>query len=128
MNASCLDVDVSAMSEGLDTVLGERGVNLSGGQKARVAFARALYAVSKDTKNSMAILDEPLSAVDAEVGAEMWRRGVVGELKECGVTTVIVLSEPCERVLEKDADIICELVQKVPAWLRLDPSRNSRTR
>ena len=51
---SCLDVDVSAMSEGLDTVLGERGVNLSGGQKARVAFARALYAVSQDPQNGMA--------------------------------------------------------------------------
>lgn len=46
-----------------DTEIGERGVNLSGGQKARIALARAVYQ-DKD----IYLLDDPLSAVDAKVG------------------------------------------------------------
>jgi ABC-type multidrug transport system fused ATPase/permease subunit len=111
VRASCLDVDVDAMKLGLDTVLGERGINLSGGQKARVAFARTLYAATLDPANSVALLDDPLSAVDVEVGAEMWRRGVLGELRDNGVTTVIVLSSRIKEFLERDADVICELVE-----------------
>lgn len=110
VHASCLDVDVIAMKSGLDTVLGERGINLSGGQKARVAFARTLYAATLDPGNSVALLDDPLSAVDVEVGAKMWRRGVLGELRQNGVTTVIVLSSRIKEFLEQDADMICELV------------------
>jgi ATP-binding cassette, subfamily C (CFTR/MRP), member 4 len=50
------------------TVVGERGTTLSGGQKARVAFARALYSDS-----DIYLLDDPLSAVDARVARELFQ-------------------------------------------------------
>ena len=56
----CLDQDLALFPAGLDTELGENGVNLSGGQKQRVALARALYAEKK-----IYLLDDCLSALDA---------------------------------------------------------------
>ncbi|KAI2496853.1 ABC transporter [Fragilaria crotonensis] len=63
IEACALADDLAALPAGDFTEIGERGINLSGGQKARVSLARALY--STDTKVLM--MDDPLSAVDAHV-------------------------------------------------------------
>jgi ABC-type multidrug transport system fused ATPase/permease subunit len=57
---------VASLPDGLETVIGERGVNLSGGQRQRVALARALL-----TDAPVLILDDPLSAVDTELEREI---------------------------------------------------------
>jgi ATP-binding cassette subfamily B protein len=53
--------EIDALSQGFDTIIGERGVTLSGGQKQRISIARAL---SKE--NDLLIFDDCLSAVDAK--------------------------------------------------------------
>ena len=55
------------MAAGERTLVGERGVSLSGGQKARVSLARALYFDA-----DVYLLDDPLSAVDASVGRHIF--------------------------------------------------------
>jgi ABC-type multidrug transport system fused ATPase/permease subunit len=57
---------VDSLPDGLQTLIGERGVNLSGGQRQRVALARALLADAP-----VVILDDPLSAVDTELEREI---------------------------------------------------------
>jgi len=63
LRVSCLDRDINILPAGDMTLIGEKGINLSGGQKARVNLARAVY-----NESSLVLLDDPLSAVDAHVG------------------------------------------------------------
>ena len=55
----CFDEDLKSMENGIETLVGNGGVRLSGGQQARIALARTLYH-----KNKILILDDPFSAVD----------------------------------------------------------------
>ena len=55
----CFDIDLAAMPDGQNTLVGNSGIRLSGGQQARISLARALL-----NKNKIIILDDPFSAVD----------------------------------------------------------------
>lgn len=55
----CFDEDLKSMENGIETLVGNGGVRLSGGQQARIALARTFYH-----KNKILILDDPFSAVD----------------------------------------------------------------
>ena len=61
--------DIAQLVHGDLTLVGERGVTLSGGQKARVNLARAIYSNA-----DIYLLDDPLSAVDAGVARQLFER------------------------------------------------------
>lgn len=63
IQACALTADFAQLPDGDETVVGERGISLSGGQKARVSLARAVYA-----RADIYLLDDVLSAVDSHVG------------------------------------------------------------
>ncbi|KAI5240904.1 putative ABC transporter [Aureobasidium subglaciale] len=79
--------DIAGMPDGDDTRLGSKGVLLSGGQRARLALARAVYA-RKDT----ILLDDVLSALDANTEKAINSRllGRRGLLRELGTTVILV--------------------------------------
>ncbi|XP_039765461.1 multidrug resistance-associated protein 4-like isoform X1 [Pararge aegeria] len=78
-----LDRDFTLLPHGDKTVVGERGVSLSGGQRARISLARAVYK-----RADIYLLDDPLSAVDAHVGRHLFESCVVGYLRN--TTRVLV--------------------------------------
>ena len=71
--------------EGKDlTEIGEKGVNLSGGQKVRVSLARTIYHGRPD----IYLFDDPISALDANVGKKIMKNCIVNYLK--GKTRIVV--------------------------------------
>ncbi len=66
-----LDTDVSVMVNGENTVVGESGVTLSGGQRARVCLARAVYRCLIEPGPHLLLLDDPLSAVDGHTARKL---------------------------------------------------------
>ncbi|XP_019724109.1 ATP-binding cassette sub-family C member 4 isoform X2 [Hippocampus comes] len=70
------DKDLELLPDGDLTLIGDRGATLSGGQKARVNLARAVYQDA-----DIYLLDDPLSAVDAEVGRHLFEQCICGVLK-----------------------------------------------
>ena len=75
IEACDLTKDISRLPNGDNTVLGERGCSLSGGQRARVNLARAVYFDA-----DIYLLDDPLSAVDAKVGKHIFEKCISGVL------------------------------------------------
>jgi ABC-type multidrug transport system fused ATPase/permease subunit len=92
---SQLDELVSQLDQGVDTLVGERGVQLSGGQRQRIALARAFYH-----ERDVLIMDESTSAMDNEIEAEILKE--ILRLKE--KKTVIIIAhrlttlQHCDRI------------------------------
>ncbi|KAJ3162748.1 Multidrug resistance-associated protein 4 [Geranomyces michiganensis] len=83
ISACAMERDVARFEQGIDTVIGERGVTLSGGQRARLALARAVYFNA-----DIVLLDDCLSAVDAAVGKHLFEKCIRGILKGKAVILV----------------------------------------
>uniref|UniRef100_A0A8C1PDT6 Multidrug resistance-associated protein 4 n=1 Tax=Cyprinus carpio TaxID=7962 RepID=A0A8C1PDT6_CYPCA len=77
LRACALKRDMELLPDRDLTVIGDRGATLSGGQKARVNLARAVYQDA-----DIYLLDDPLSAVDAEVGRHLFEQCICGILKD----------------------------------------------
>lgn len=76
LNLCELKPDLDILVGGDLTEIGEKGVNLSGGQKARISIARAMY-----TDKDIFIFDDPISALDAHVGKNIMMNCIVNYLK-----------------------------------------------
>lgn len=77
----CIDTELAAMPEGENTLVGNSGIRLSGGQQARIALARALI-----NKNKIIILDDPFSAVDMKTEGN-----IIENLKNNYKDSIIIL-------------------------------------
>ncbi|XP_077294803.1 putative multidrug resistance-associated protein lethal(2)03659 [Arctopsyche grandis] len=78
-----LERDFSLFPRGDKTVVGERGISLSGGQRARINLARAVYRNA-----DIYLLDDPLSAVDAHVGRQLFEDCISNYLR--GKTRILI--------------------------------------
>ena len=78
-----LDHDIALLPNGDETEIGERGITLSGGQKARVALARLFYSDS-----DIYLLDDPLSAIDPVVGKFIFEECIVKLASKAAVILV----------------------------------------
>lgn len=94
--AKMADADgfINEMTDGYDTVVGERGIGLSGGQKQRIALARAILK-----KPAIVILDDTTSAVDMETESQIQK-----DLKLLENETVFIIAQRISSL--KDADMI----------------------
>ena len=109
IEASALIPDLKTLPAGLNTEIGEKGINLSGGQKARVSIARTLYSNA-----DVVLLDDPLSAVDANVCDHLFHKAIKQYLCGAGKTVVLVthqvhLLSECDVViiLKEDGALQC---------------------
>ena len=82
ISSACLEDDIEAMAHGMDTMIGERGVQVSGGQKQRIALARAIYQ-----NRPLMLLDDPFSALDIFTEQKILER-----LKKLRSKTIVVFS------------------------------------
>ncbi len=114
--------DIEGFPEGMETVVGERGIQLSGGQRQRVALARALLYSPR-----ILVLDDPLSAVDAQT-----EQHILAALREQMAARSVVLithrvsaARTCDRILVMEEGRILEegqhadLMQRGGAYTRL---------
>ncbi|KAI8907576.1 P-loop containing nucleoside triphosphate hydrolase protein [Powellomyces hirtus] len=100
VTAAAMDRDVARFENGIETIIGERGVTLSGGQRARLALARAVYQNA-----DLVILDDPLSAVDPHVGRHIFDECIRRVLKH---KAVLLITHQLQYVKDCDQVVVME--------------------
>ncbi|EEE61576.1 hypothetical protein OsJ_15950 [Oryza sativa Japonica Group] len=96
IEACALVKDIGVFSDGDMTDIGERGTTMSGGQKQRIQIARAVY---KDA--DVYLFDDPFSAVDPQTGRHLYKKCLMGVLRD---KTVLYVTHQVEFLV--DADLI----------------------
>ncbi|KAI8930139.1 hypothetical protein BC831DRAFT_508589 [Entophlyctis helioformis] len=103
LRACALVKDLQNLDGGDMTEVGEKGVNLSGGQKARISLARAVYSPSP-----VVLMDDPLSAVDAPTAKHLFEKCICGPLL-AGRTRILVTH--AEALCAPSADFVVHIAQ-----------------
>jgi len=118
-----MDELIRRLPDGLDTVVGERGVILSGGERQRTALARALLR-----RPRLLLLDDALSAVDAETESRILEnlRGFLGKSTLLVATHRVFVAETCARVLVLEEG--CTVQLGTPEALAVQPGLFARLR
>ena len=102
-----LEKDIASFTKRDLTEIGQRGVILSGGQRARVSLARAIYSDA-----DIYLLDDPLSAVDAKVGKHLFDRCIKefldGRMRVLVTHQLQFLRETDSIVVLRNGSVICE--------------------
>merc|ERR1719357_1102512 len=98
---SALIRDINNMDDADKTEIGAKGINLSGGQKARIMIARALYQEA-----DVYFLDDVLSAVDPDVGDEIFERAITGAMMDA--TRVLVMNSHLHNLKKCDHIVVIE--------------------
>ena len=88
------------LPNGVDSFIGERGINLSGGQRARVSLCRAVYSDA-----DLYLLDDCLSAVDTKVGRHLFEKCILEALK---TKTVVLVTHQIQFLSRVDQIIVLE--------------------
>lgn len=102
--ADCaLTRDLELLPKGAESLIGERGVTLSGGQKARLSLARAVYHDA-----DLFLLDDPLSAVDASVGRHLFEKTILGRLTRERKKAVLLVTHQLQFVKHADQILVLE--------------------
>uniref|UniRef100_A0A452TJ18 ATP-binding cassette sub-family C member 10 n=1 Tax=Ursus maritimus TaxID=29073 RepID=A0A452TJ18_URSMA len=107
LEACALGDDLRILPAGDQTEVGEKGVTLSGGQRARIALARAVYQ-----EKELYLLDDPLAAVDAEVASHLLHRCLLGVLSR---TTRLLCTHRTEYLEKADVVLLMEAGRLVRA-------------
>ena len=97
IDVCALKEDFERLPDGDQTVVGERGEVLSGGQRARVSLARAVYA-----EGDIYLLDDPLSAVDFKVGQHIFNKCI----KDLLVDKIVLLASHQQQHMENADEVI----------------------
>lgn len=95
---AAFDQDVAQFADGLETLIGDRGLRLSGGQARRAATARALV-----TDPDLVVLDDVTSALDIETERQFWDR-----MLEDRARTILAVSHRRQAMLRADRIILLE--------------------
>ncbi|KAK1229440.1 hypothetical protein PQX77_007488 [Marasmius sp. AFHP31] len=107
IRACSLEHDLDVLPDREETEIGEKGINLSGGQKARVSLARAAYSPS-----DIILMDDPLSAVDSYVGKRILDNcilsGVMANRTRVLVTHALHVLDKTDYILVVDKGEIVE--------------------
>ena len=101
VSSCCLETDFAQFLDGDLTLVGERGITLSGGQKARISLARAIYFNA-----DIYLLDDPLSSVDTQVARDLFsifRHTILSSKTVILATHQLKFAQQTDRTLHLDS-------------------------